>query len=147
MRTPRLPKPVPKRTHQRSLVPTRRPARARFRTPKRHEKGGRRPARSVLSGRRDRRGVACGLTRRTLPYVPYVLGDDLLRGVGEVEVDEVGEAGHGRRRHEQRLGRRRKGKRERRWCGLRRRDRRRGGRLYNGDDQGIGNKLASSSCP
>jgi len=39
-----------------------------------------------------------------LPYVPYVLGDDLLRGVGEVEVDEVGEAGHGRRRHEQRLG-------------------------------------------
>jgi hypothetical protein len=61
--------------------------------------------------------VACGLTRRTLPYVPYVLGDYLLRGVGEVEVDEVGEAGHGRR-HEQRLGRRRKGKREMRWCGI-----------------------------
>lgn len=29
--------------------------------------------------------------------VPYVLGDDLLRGVGEVEVDEIGERSHGGR--------------------------------------------------
>lgn len=36
------------------------------------------------------------IARRTDNHgVPYVLGDDLLGGVGEVEVDEIGEGGHG----------------------------------------------------
>lgn len=65
--------------------------------------------------------------------VPYVLGDDLLCGVGEVEVDEVGEAGHGRRL---RWARAREVEEEGEGggggVGLRRRDRRGGGRLYNG---------------
>jgi hypothetical protein len=38
------------------------------------------------------------INNRETRGVPYVLGDDLLGGVREAEVDEVGEGGHGRRR-------------------------------------------------